>query len=681
MGNITTTNRMAILDLIAQADETVEVSGLSASVSELQIEVMSLSASVAAITGGATGPTGPAGTNGTSGTSGVSGTSGTSGANGTSGTSGAVGVSGTSGTSGINGTSGTSGANGTSGTSGANGTSGTSGGGDLQTVTDSGNTTTNDIQLIDDAEVIFGATGGILFNNSSRLREGTIDAGLGGSKGIAQICAVGYEMKWEAGSLYIMNGDGTEIREVRYTFGATPSVSADDTKGFTIDSRWVLDNGDVYVCSDNSTGAAVWSLIGIQSSTASNVITTTDGTNTSTLELYSTEQLTTIDDGAYTNTLSLVADNTTQNITDGTNTLTEIKQSNQNKITIDDGGAVRNTSITQGFDSIVLQQGNRDYDEDITSYISLETKDSGVSTGIGMGTTNGSITTSFNQGSSATDMNWADGTINTVITLNVNGAEIASVVGGDSVTQTIEPTLFRAEATEYEISTSTLNITPTGVSISSTDGTMSSFIELDPTNNNNGNRFYSTDGSSTNDLTLSPDYVMWDCNYVTGDTRVGLEFDPSGLLGVTRFYKENYVTNEGSSLGLDTTNISLSSSDASDTTSVGLDLTSILLSVDTPSNNRLQEISLDTDIVISSSSGGTTSNITIMEDIVTIISTDGVEQGELRVEPKGITFKFIPAFDDDADAASGGLTADMLYQTTGLGASPLDVAGILMIKQ
>jgi len=52
MAQITTTNRMAILDLIAQADETVEVNGLSMSVSQLQVDVMSLSASVAGLTGG-----------------------------------------------------------------------------------------------------------------------------------------------------------------------------------------------------------------------------------------------------------------------------------------------------------------------------------------------------------------------------------------------------------------------------------------------------------------------------------------------------------------------------------------------------------------------------------------------------------------------------------------------------
>ena len=46
-----------------------------------------------------------------------------------------------------------------------------------------------------------------------------------------------------------------------------------------------------------------------------------------------------------------------------------------------------------------------------------------------------------------------------------------------------------------------------------------------------------------------------------------------------------------------------------------------------------------------------------------------------------LTLQNIPVFDDDAAAGVGGLTAGMLYQTTGSGAAPLNVAGILMIKQ
>ena len=41
----------------------------------------------------------------------------------------------------------------------------------------------------------------------------------------------------------------------------------------------------------------------------------------------------------------------------------------------------------------------------------------------------------------------------------------------------------------------------------------------------------------------------------------------------------------------------------------------------------------------------------------------------------------LPKYADDAAAGVGGLLANMLYQTDGSGAAPLNVAGIVMIKQ
>jgi len=41
----------------------------------------------------------------------------------------------------------------------------------------------------------------------------------------------------------------------------------------------------------------------------------------------------------------------------------------------------------------------------------------------------------------------------------------------------------------------------------------------------------------------------------------------------------------------------------------------------------------------------------------------------------------VAAYDDDVAAGVGGLVAGQLYQTTGLGAAPLNAAGIVMIKQ
>lgn len=121
----------------------------------------------------------------------------------------------------------------------------------LQNVTDTGNTTSNDISFTDNS--------GVLLENTSRLREGTIDSGAGG--GIAQICAVGYELKWEAGSQYVMDGNGTLIREVNHKFNIIPDASNDSTQGFYVGSRWVLDNGDVYVCTDSTSTAAVWEIV------------------------------------------------------------------------------------------------------------------------------------------------------------------------------------------------------------------------------------------------------------------------------------------------------------------------------------------------------------------------------------------------------------------------------------
>ena len=112
-------------------------------------------------------------------------------------------------------------------------------------------------------DIEFDATQGLLFANTSRLREGTIDAGLGGTKGVAQICAVGYELKWEAGRLYVMDGNGLFIRQSLYNFATIPTVTDDVTKGYAVGSLWTLDDGTIYVCSDASSGVAVWAIGGI----------------------------------------------------------------------------------------------------------------------------------------------------------------------------------------------------------------------------------------------------------------------------------------------------------------------------------------------------------------------------------------------------------------------------------
>ncbi len=123
----------------------------------------------------------------------------------------------------------------------------TGGSQDLAQVLAVGNTSgANDIE--------FDVTQGLLFSNTSRLREGTIDAGLGGQKGIAEICGLGFESKWEAGRRYIMGSSGSTIRQSLYNFNIPPTTSDDASLGYQDGSLWTLDDGTTYECIDAASG-------------------------------------------------------------------------------------------------------------------------------------------------------------------------------------------------------------------------------------------------------------------------------------------------------------------------------------------------------------------------------------------------------------------------------------------
>jgi hypothetical protein len=135
-----------------------------------------------------------------------------------------------------------------------------------------------------DGENIFISDGDeITFDNGSRIRKGLTDAGNGGAKGVALVCSLDYELKWEAGRQYVTQQDGFTIREVSHNFTITPSATDDSTKGFAIDSRWILDNGDVYVCTDATEDSAVWEL---QVTDVQDLQNVTDIGNTTTNDIY-----------------------------------------------------------------------------------------------------------------------------------------------------------------------------------------------------------------------------------------------------------------------------------------------------------------------------------------------------------------------------------------------------------
>ena len=141
--------------------------------------------------------------------------------------------------------------------------------------------------------IIFDEFYGLIFDNNSRLQEGTIDAGLGGNKGIAQICGLGYELKWEGGVLYVMGSSGNTIRWSLYNFGNIPTVNEDSSKGYQIGSLYSLDNGSTYVCSDATIGAAVWALQSLSAPNLSSVLTTGNSAGISNIDLNNNDLLNT----------------------------------------------------------------------------------------------------------------------------------------------------------------------------------------------------------------------------------------------------------------------------------------------------------------------------------------------------------------------------------------------------
>jgi hypothetical protein len=119
---------------------------------------------------------------------------------------------------------------------------------DLQSVTDEGNITTNDINLDNSS---------IVLENSSRLESGTIDNGAGG--GIARVCSIGYQDEWENGVQYFIAQNSNQIIWANSINNTIPDANFDVTMGYIPGSIFHdMNNQTKYQCTDNTDGAAVW---------------------------------------------------------------------------------------------------------------------------------------------------------------------------------------------------------------------------------------------------------------------------------------------------------------------------------------------------------------------------------------------------------------------------------------
>jgi hypothetical protein len=95
----------------------------------------------------------------------------------------------------------------------------------------------------------------ISFDNYSRIRQNPN----GTENGIDLVCSIDYVHRWKDGFLYIYD-QSNQIRTVYYGRDLIPNVNYDSTQGYIVGSIYVQDNGNSYICIDNSVGAAVWEI-------------------------------------------------------------------------------------------------------------------------------------------------------------------------------------------------------------------------------------------------------------------------------------------------------------------------------------------------------------------------------------------------------------------------------------
>ena len=183
---------------------------------------------------------------------------------------------------------------------------------------------------------------------------------------------------------------------------------------------------------------------------------------------------------------------------------------------------------------------------------------------------------------------------------------------------------------------------------------------------NNDYNFKSTFSTDTFGYQISDNLLGFGLKgSVSTYTNVAGDFGFSGILNSGELTIGNsiqLVTGEMAESSLKATGYDLSIRDALGI-ETSLNLTSNQFSIINDNSTNQNGIEFNGLLKLGNLSGGNGTSITI----------DDVNEQ--------ITISNLPAYDDDAAAGTGGLTAGMVYMTTGSGSAPLNAAGILMSKQ
>jgi len=204
-----------------------------------------------------------------------------------------------------------------------------------------------------------------------------------------------------------------------------------------------------------------------------------------------------------------------------------------------------------------------------------------------------------------------------------------------------------------------------------TDGTDTSSITIQPL----GISFFTDDGVYEGSISSSKTSAIIQVEEKTV-SKSRIDFTQNTSILKT----EDLATGEYSQIDTTTTSAVISSTDTTWTTNVNVYPSNF--EANTTDGTSDKWIGQDTtQVLIYSTDGTNQSTIDVYDNSMALSVTDGLTTTSITIGTVSIQLDNIPSYDDDSAAGTGGLTPGMIYMTTGGGANPLDVAGILMIKQ
>ena len=260
---------------------------------------------------------------------------------------------------------------------------------------------------------------------------------------------------------------------------------------------------------------------------------------------------------------------------------------------------------------------------------------------------------------------------------------INSTDGTDTSTQTITPQQIVLYATDGSSNESFFDLDPANYDYGnrwySTDGTNTATVELDVSGVNYGNRLYATDGTDESSVVFSNYGII--LSSTDGTITSTIELDAAGNNNGNRLYATDGTT--VSSVAFDGGYVDVTGTDGTTTGGISVSPTISSFGVNDTPNDKNHNITFEVGVgyIIRSIDTNNTIETKLYGDetFSTWEATSGASINSITLTHNNINISNLPSFDDDT--AASGLTTGDIYQTTGGGASPLNVAGILMIKQ